>query len=133
MHGDLIKSFSNTTKEKSDQAIDLFGICAAQVIKLMESNNKLFESLIGNVDTLTISTAAVKNRVVASGEKIRAFHIVGNDLVKSFAASFQKKKFESVSCYCSVYNDCWIFNGNVVTKSECKESIRQPKHVKSWC
>jgi hypothetical protein len=87
---------------------------------VMKDNNELFETMIGKTDTLSISTTAVKNRVIAPGEKIRAFHVIGDDLVKRFAISFQKKKFEYIICYCSVYNDCWISNANAVTESDCK-------------
>jgi hypothetical protein len=87
---------------------------------VMKGNNELFDSMIGKTDTLDVSTTAVKNRVIASGEKIRVFHIIGDDLVKKFATAFQKKKFEYIICYCSVYNDCWITNENVVTESDCK-------------
>jgi hypothetical protein len=87
---------------------------------VMKNNNELFDSMIGKIDTLSVSTTAVKNRVIAAGEKIRVFHIVGDDLVKRFATAFQKKKFEYIICYCSVYNDCWTSNTNVVTEGACK-------------
>jgi hypothetical protein len=87
---------------------------------IMKDNNELFETMIGKTDTLSISTTAVKNRVIAPGEKIRAFHIIGDELVKKFAIAFQKKKFEYIICYCSVYKECWSSNGSVVTESDCK-------------
>jgi hypothetical protein len=87
---------------------------------VMKGNNELFETMIGKTDTLSISTTAVKNRVIAPGEKIRAFHIIGDDLVKRFAIAFQKKKFEYIICYCSVYKECWTSNENVVTEGGCK-------------
>jgi hypothetical protein len=87
---------------------------------VMKDNNELFDSMIGKTDTLSVSTTAVKNRVIAPGEKIRAFHIIGDELVKRFAIAFQKKKFEYIICYGSVYNDCWITNENDVTESDCK-------------
>jgi hypothetical protein len=119
------------SKEKPDEAyyeIENKGIGPAIVkqvsIKVdgvvMKDNNELFEAMIGKTDTLSISTTGVRNRVIAAGEKIRAFHIVGDELVKKFAVSFQKKKFEYIICYCSVYNECWSSNGNVVTESDCK-------------
>ncbi len=87
---------------------------------VMKDNNELFESLIGKTDTLSISTNAVRNRVVASGEKIRAFHIVGDELVKKFAIAFQKQKFEYIICYCSVYDNCWTANGTKVIEGKCE-------------
>jgi hypothetical protein len=87
---------------------------------VMKDNAELFDSMIGKTDTLSISTTAVKNRVIAPGEKIRAFHIVGDDLVKRFAIAYQKKKFEYIICYCSVYNECWTRNQDVVTEGGCK-------------
>ncbi|MFM9838126.1 MAG: hypothetical protein ACKVOQ_07665 [Cyclobacteriaceae bacterium] len=87
---------------------------------IMKGNNELFEAMIGKTDTLSISTTVVKNRVIAPGEKIRAFHIIGDDLVKRFAIAFQKKKFEYIICYCSVYNECWTSNANIVTKGDCQ-------------
>lgn len=87
---------------------------------IMKGNNELFETMIGKTDTLSISTIAVKNRVIAPGEKIRAFHIIGDDLVKRFAIAFQKKKFEYIICYCSVYKECWSSSENVITESDCK-------------
>jgi hypothetical protein len=87
---------------------------------IMKNNNELFESMIGKTDTLAISTTAVRDRVIAPGEKIRAFHIIGDDLVKRFYTSFQKKKFEYIICYCSVYKECWTSNANVVTDGGCK-------------
>jgi hypothetical protein len=87
---------------------------------VMKDNNELFDSMIGKTDTLSVSTTAVKNRVIAPGEKIRAFHIIGDDLVKRFAIAFQKKKFEYIICYCSVYNECWTRNENAVTEGGCK-------------
>jgi hypothetical protein len=87
---------------------------------VMKDNNELFESMIGKTDTLSISTTQVKNRVIAAGEKIRIFHIIGDDLVKRFAIAFQKKKFEYIVCYCSVYDDCWTSNGSKVTEGKCE-------------
>jgi hypothetical protein len=87
---------------------------------VMKDNNELFDTMIGKTDTLAVSTTGVKNRVIAPGEKIRAFHIVGDDLVRRFAIAFQKKKFEYIICYCSVYNDCWTSNLNVVKEGECQ-------------
>jgi hypothetical protein len=87
---------------------------------VMKDDNELFDAMIGKTDTLSVSTNAVKNRVIASGEKIRIFHITGDDLVKRFAIAFQKKKFEYIVCYCSVYNDCWTSNGTKVTEGKCE-------------
>jgi hypothetical protein len=87
---------------------------------VMKDNNELFDAMIGKTDTLSVSTNAVKNRVIASGEKIRIFHITGDDLVKRFAIAFQKKKFEYIVCYCSVYDDCWTSNGTKVTEGKCE-------------
>jgi hypothetical protein len=86
---------------------------------VMKDNNELFRAL-AEADTSQISTTGILNRVIAPGEKIRAFHVVGSELVTRFAVSMQKKKFEYIICYCSVYNDCWISNGNVVEEGECK-------------
>ncbi len=87
---------------------------------VMKGNKEVFEAMIGKTDTLSISTTAVKSRVIAPGEKIRAFHIIGDDLVKRFAIAFQKKKFEYIICYCSVYDECWTSNANIVTEGGCK-------------
>jgi hypothetical protein len=87
--------------------------------EIMKNNNELFKTLVGS-DTLNISTTSVLNRVIAPGEKIRAFHVVVPELITQFAISIQKKKFEFIICYCSVYNDCWISNGSVVNEGECK-------------
>jgi hypothetical protein len=87
--------------------------------EIMKNNNELFKALVGS-DTLNISTTSVVNRVIAPGEKIRAFHVVVPELIARFAVSMQKKKFEYIICYCSVYNDCWVSNGNVVEEGECK-------------
>jgi hypothetical protein len=119
------------SKEKPDEAyyeIENKGIGPAIVkqvtIKVddvvMKGNKELFETMIGKTDTLSISTTVVKNRVIAPGEKIRAFHIIGDDLVKRFAIAFQKKKFEYIICYCSVYKECWSSSENVITESDCK-------------
>lgn len=82
-------------------------------------NNQLVPTLLGT-DTLNVSTSAVENRVIAPGEKIRAFYLTDSQLILKLATIIQKQKFEYIICYCSVYDDCWTSNGTKVVAGKCE-------------
>jgi hypothetical protein len=64
----------------------------------------------GKSDSLSIFGSVVDDRVLASGEEVRLFHMTGKDidingLIKVF------KRVDYFVCYCSIYDECWTSQG----------------------
>jgi hypothetical protein len=64
----------------------------------------------GKSDSLSIFGSVVDDRVLASGEEVRLFHMTGKDIdMNKTIAAF--KKVEYFVCYCSIYDECWTSQG----------------------
>ncbi len=64
--------------------------------------------------------STIEGRVIAPGEKIRAFTIEDYDIAVEIKDKLKEHHFKYEICYCSVYDECWKSTGIKVFKEHCK-------------
>lgn len=94
--------------------------CDGQEVK---DSRELLAKFI-KTDSVNFYYSSVDNMVIAPNEKLEVFHLYVKD-DKEYA-NYQKamehfySKLSYEICFCSIYNDCWLYKGKGQEMVECK-------------
>jgi hypothetical protein len=77
-----------------------------------------------NLDSVGFFYSSVNNMVIAPNEKIEVVHLYVKDNKEYQKLQMEMEDFYSKLtyeiCFCSIYNDCWLYKGKGQEMEECK-------------
>jgi hypothetical protein len=77
-----------------------------------------------NLDSAGYFYSSVNNMVLAPNEKVEVFHVYvrNNQEYQKLQVELEHlySKFSYEICFCSIYNDCWLYKGKGQKIEECK-------------
>jgi hypothetical protein len=90
--------------------------------RVSDARELLSKSL--NMDSVSFFYSSVDNMVIAPNEKVEVFHVYVRDsqeyLKYQLALEHFYSKFSYEMCFCSIYNDCWLYKGKGQEMVGCK-------------